>query len=308
MAAAKGRMTASSITPCGSSDARWVDVLTRLMVACVVAGLLSSTPQCVHGQTRRPESPKTPPLAPLRPPSEASIPDGPLGEAIRQGERILTHTPVYAKAYVGARVHCTSCHLDRGRQAWAAPWAGIWGLFPEYSSRSARVEDLEDRINDCFERSMNGKPLPRDGEEMRAVLAYISWLSRGVPTGMAVAGRGFLRIKPLREPDRTEGKEVYAAKCAACHRPDGQGVTSPNGEPVFPPLWGPHSFNIGAGMARLDTAAAFVKAKMPLGQGETLTDQEAYDVAAYFTREPRPDFAGKDRDWPKGNKPADARY
>src|SRR5207244_9841289 len=116
-------MTASSITPCGSSDARRVDVLTRLMVSCVVAGLLSSTPQCVHGQTRRPESPKTPPVAPLRPPSEASIPDGPLGEAIRQGERILTHTPVYAKAYVGARVHCTSCHLDRGRQAWAAPWA-----------------------------------------------------------------------------------------------------------------------------------------------------------------------------------------
>src|SRR5436309_16089465 len=114
-------MTASSITPCGSSDARWVDVLTRLMVACVVAGLLSLTPQCVHGQTRRPESPKTPPVAPLRPPSEPSIPDGPLGAAIRHGERILTHTAVYAEAYVGARVHCTSCHLDRGRLDAARP-------------------------------------------------------------------------------------------------------------------------------------------------------------------------------------------
>src|SRR5438309_12042972 len=100
-------MTASSITPCGSSDARRVDVLTRLMVACVVAGLLSSTPQCVHGQTRRPENPKPPPVATLRPPSEASIPDGPLGDAMRHGGRILTDLPVYAKAYVGARVNCT---------------------------------------------------------------------------------------------------------------------------------------------------------------------------------------------------------
>src|SRR5438876_3338541 len=106
-------MTASSITPCGSSDARRVDVLTRLMVACVVAGLLSSTPQCVHGQTRRPESPKTPPLAPPRPPSEASLPAGPLGEDIRHRQRIVSHTPVYANSYGGARVGCLNCHLDR---------------------------------------------------------------------------------------------------------------------------------------------------------------------------------------------------
>ncbi|MCC6134588.1 MAG: hypothetical protein IT491_04325 [Gammaproteobacteria bacterium] len=53
--------------------------------------------------------------------------------------------------------------------------------------------------------------------------------------------------------------------------------------------------------------AAFVKAKMPLGQGGTLTDQETFDVAAYFTTQPRPDFAGKEQDWPECGKPKDAR-
>ena len=236
------------------------------------------------------------------------VPDGPLGDAVRRGERIVTRTTVYARDYVGAGLNCTSCHLDGGRQPGAAPWVGLWGAFPAYSVRSASVETLEDRINACFERSMNGKPLPSDGDEMRGILAYIAWLSRGVPTGASVGGRGFPRIRPSREPDRAKGREIYLARCAACHRPDGEGVAGPDGAPIFPPLWGERSFNVGAGMARLDTAAAFVRAKMPLGQGGTLTDQEAYDVAAYFTREPRPDFAGKARDWPRGGKPADARY
>jgi len=277
------------------------------VVVCAVVGILAGGAHPVDGQTAKTPRPSTP-GAPLRPPGEQSIPEGPVGEAIRHGERILTQTVLYAKPYVGAGLNCTSCHLDKGRQAYAAPWVGLWGVFPEYSSRSAKMEFLEDRINDCFERSMNGKPVPRESEEMRAMLAYIRWLSSGVPTSVGVTGRGFLRIATRPAPDPVRGKAIYATRCAACHGAEGQGVSGANGEPVFPPLWGPRAFNIGAGMARLDTAAAFVKTKMPLGQGNTLSDQDAYDVAAYFTRQPRPDFAGKNQDWPKGGKPADARY
>ena len=237
-----------------------------------------------------------------------SIPEGPLGDAIRLGEQIVTRTTVHARTHVGARLNCTNCHLAGGRQADAAPWVGIWGLYPAYSARAAAVETLEDRINECFERSMNGTALPRDGAEMRGILAYIAWLSRGVPTGEPAPGRGFPRIRPAREPDATRGREIYLARCATCHRPDGQGTAGPDDAPVFPPLWGDRSFNIGAGMARIDTAAAFVRAKMPLGQGGTLSEQEAYDVAAYVIHQPRPDFAGKNLDWAKGGKPADARY
>jgi len=247
------------------------------------------------------------PTAPLGPPAD-SIPDGPLGDAIRLGQNVMRQTPVYARQYSGNALNCTSCHLDGGRTPYTAPLVGIWGVFPEYRSRNARVNILEDRINDCFERSMNGSRLPVDSDEMHGLLAYMQWLSKGVPTGQDGPGRGFQRIKSPRAADPERGKRVYADKCAACHGSDGQGLYGAQGEALFPPLWGPRSFNVGAGMARLSTAAAFVKIAMPLGQGGTLTDQEAFDVALYFTQQPRPDFAGKQNDWPRGGKPEDARY
>jgi thiosulfate dehydrogenase len=249
-------------------------------------------------------------LAPFAPPAESAMPGGPLGDSIRLGQKVLTQTQQHAKAYVGNGLNCTSCHLDGGRVQHAVPWVGLWAVFPEYRSRNAQVNALEERINDCFRRSLNGKPLPYDSPEMVGVLAYIWWLSQGVPTGMEVEGRGFQRIQlPAgQKPDPENGKAIYAAKCASCHGQDGQGITGPNGAYLFPAVWGPKSFNIGAGMARLNNAAAFVKANMPLGQGNTLTDQEAFDVAAYFTQQPRPDFAAKTQDWPKGGKPPDARY
>jgi len=81
-----------------------------------------------------------------------------------------------------------------------------------------------------------------------------------------------------------------------------------DGAYLFPALWGPTSFNIGAGMARLANAAAFTKSNMPLGSGNSLSDRDAIDIAAYVTRQTRPDFAAKTQDWPKGDKPPDARY
>ena len=241
-------------------------------------------------------------------PPEESIPEGPLGEAIRLGQKVLTQTSVYASQYAGNALNCTSCHLGRGRTPYASPLVGIWGVFPEYRSRNARVNIIEDRINDCFERSINGRKLPLDSAEMRGLLAFMQWLSKGVPTGQDGPGRGFQRITSPQPPDPERGKQIYSVKCAACHGQDGLGIYGAQGETLFPPVWGPRSFNIGAGMARVNTAAAFVKVNMPLGQGGTLTDQEAFDVAAYFTQQPRPDFADKDKDWPKGGKPEDARY
>ena len=190
----------------------------------------------------------------------------------------------------------------------AAPWVGIYSVFPEYRSRSGAVNSLQERINDCFIRSLNGKPLPPGSPEMQAVVAYMAWLSKGVPTGVDVEGRGFRRIQSDHVPDPARGKIVFAEKCATCHGAEGQGVQGADGAYAFPALWGERSFNLGAGMARLGNASAFVKWNMPLGQGGSLSDADALDVAAFFTRQPRPDYADKDKDWPKGGKPADARY
>lgn len=245
---------------------------------------------------------------PLKAPDRTTIPDGPRGDAIQRGLRLLEHTSDELPGHVGASMRCTSCHLDGGTTPDAGPWVGIAGVFPEYRERNGKMNTLEERVNDCFERSMNGSPLPVDGPEMGSILAAMTWMSEGVPVGVSVEGRGFKHLAEPLEPNVERGRDVYTTRCAACHGADGQGLHAPDGRVLFPPLWGERSFNVGAGMARLDTAAAFVRWKMPLGQGGTLTDQEATDVAAYFTTQPRPDFTRKGEDWPNGGKPRDARY
>lgn len=246
------------------------------------------------------------------PPDEAEVPDlaqippGPLGDAIRRGQTIVEHTYETLPDHTGAKLHCTSCHLKGGTVVGAGTWIGIAAAFPEYRSRSARVNTLADRINDCFERSLNGTPLDPGSDDMAAIEAYMSYLSTGQPHGTPYSGRGFPRITPPPTPDRERGRAVYTAKCLACHGADGQGLSP--GKYVYPPLWGDASFNIGAGMARLDTAAAFIHGNMPLNAGGTLTPQEAYDVADFVIHQPRPDFSGKLADWPRGDKPRDARY
>ena len=239
---------------------------------------------------------------------DAPLPDGPVGAAIAQGRRILSNAPKYAAAYSGNALTCTNCHLDGGRTPAAAPWVGIWGVFPEYRARSARVNTLADRVNDCFERSLNGKRLPGDAPEMIAILSYMQWLSREVPTAHSVAGRSFLRFESAQPASAERGAPLYGERCASCHGHNGAGRGSNGNADFVPPLWGPEAFNIGAGMARLNNAAAFIKANMPLGMGGTLDDQSAYDIAAYVIKQPRPDFARKHEDWPQGGKPPDARY
>jgi len=140
------------------------------------------------------------------------------------------------------------------------------------------------------------------------MLTYIQWLSTGVPVGSSVVGRGMGTIDTARKPNAARGKQVYTAKCASCHGDDGGGIANPAGGYVFPPVWGNASFNVGAGMARTYTSAAFIKHNMPLGQGDSLSDQDAVDVADYVAHQPRPAFAAGKADYPKGDKPGDARH
>jgi thiosulfate dehydrogenase len=247
--------------------------------------------------------PPKPVRVPLKAPHESTIPEGPVGEAIRLGQKVFTNTPLHAPKYSGNALSCSSCHLDAGKAPHAAPMVGLWASFPTYLPRAGRVGTMEDRINGCFLRSMNGKPLPTGSEEMRGLLAYVWWLSKDVPVGAEVVGRGNPPLQAPAPADPERGKAVYARACAACHGEDGLGSAD------VPPLWGPRSFNLGAGMARTSKAAAFVKANMSgLGGSDPLSAQDAYDVSAYFTHQPRPDFPDKVKDWPKGGKPADSRY
>ena len=241
-------------------------------------------------------------------PKVETLKPSPLTESILRGKDYLENTHKLLPQFVGAKMNCTNCHLNSGTTPDAGPWVGITTKFPQYRSRSATVDTLPDRVNDCFERSLNGKRLPLDSSQMTDIISYMTFLSSGYEVGREIQGTGMPKLKLAAPPNLANGAKVYEQKCALCHQVTGEGLYAQDGKTIYPALWGGKSFNIGAGMARLHTAAGFVKKNMPLGQGNTLTDQEAWDVAAYFTQKKRPDFAKKMKDWSKGDKPVDARY
>ncbi len=248
----------------------------------------------------RPATPPSP--APwLRAPDGTAVPAGDLGQSILRGRAILLHTKDSLPEYVGNSLRCASCHLDDGRRPFAIPYLGVYARFPQYRSRSASVQRLEDRINDCFQRSLAGKPLPWNNPAMRDMVAYMAFLSRGIAAPGEVEGQGVTLAKGTRG-DTLTGRVVYARDCARCHGVKGEGLS------VFPPLWGPRSFTIGAGMARLRTAAGFIAANMPYDRPGSLSEKEALDVAAYMLSHNRPDFLGKEKDWPRGDPPMDVAY
>jgi thiosulfate dehydrogenase len=241
--------------------------------------------------------------------SEADIPNDSLGASIRRGLALMLHTPDSMPDYAPGNITCGSCHLQGGRSPDAVPLIGSHVRFPKYLDRSGAVVALADRVNYCVTRSLAGNKLPVDSREMQDMLAYIAWLSRGVAVGEGEKAPGALGLPAMPSGlrgDRARGENVYLAKCAACHLPSGDGV--PTANPKIPALWGPRSFSIGASMARESKAASFIWHNMPLGLGKTLTHQEAHDVAAFITSQPRPDSPGKENDWPGGGAPFDVPY
>ncbi|MBZ7975273.1 c-type cytochrome [Campylobacter sp. RM12637] len=238
-------------------------------------------------------------------------------EAVILGNKILNETTYYigpkakdeSKRYAGNNLSCSSCHANGGTIPYESGFVGIYARFPQYLARGDVVATLENRINGCMERSMNGKPLPINSVEMKAIVTYMHYLSQGVPVGANVEGQGLTQVKLLnRAADPKKGKVIYEEKCSACHGEDGAGMLNDEqkgGYYVYPALWGDDSYNTGAGMYRLIKAASYIKGNMPKGDA-TLSDEEAFDVAAYINSKPRPIKANREADFPdRRTKPLD---
>lgn len=236
-----------------------------------------------------------------RPPVLAALSNDSLSNAVRRGHALVTATADSLPRFVGGNLRCTSCHLDEGRRGTAAPLTGVFARYPKYIDRSGAVVSMEDRVNYCMTRSLAGTKLPNDSREMQDIIAYLAYMSRGVPIGAHLPVEG-MPAMPRGDGDTSRGAEVYRASCARCHGADGAGMAK------VPALWGPLSFSIGASMARQERAASFIRHNMPFDKPGTLSDREAYDVAAYITSKPRPDLPEKARDWPFGKAPADVPY
>jgi cytochrome c len=214
---------------------------------------------------------------------------------IKRGYELTTQTYELLPKYVPkAKLHCASCHLNAGGNMSAAWWVN---LIQEYPT----LPDLQNRINGCFERSLNGKPLctpagnPTTGNpppcdknaDMKAFTTYMDWLTEQW-NNPGTSVHGFPWIPPRMTGSPVKGKAIFQQKCAVCHGLDGQGRYE-NNTYYRPALWGPHSFNKSAGMfSSPGMLAEFLRWNMPLGAGGLLTDQEAWDVQAYVDGQPRP--------------------
>ena len=252
--------------------------------------------QSNNNKTRAPiknegDTKKSVPL-PFVPPAESTIPKNEFGEMVLLGKNIFVNTQQYAKVFVVNGLNCANCHLDNGRKADSAPLWAAYVLYPAYRKKTGQVDTIQSRIQGCFRYSMDGKPPALDSKEMTALVTYHYWLASGAPTGVKLPGQGFVKVPMPQKPDLSRGAEVYINNCALCHGENGQGTlaqgTGGNGKYAFPPLWGKDSFNWGAGMHRVDTAAGFIKANMPYGRGGSLSDQEAWDVALFMNSHERP--------------------
>ena len=257
-----------------------------------------------------------------RPPDMAEVGDDPFAKLVKYGHALFTDTaneigpavPDASKRFSGNNLTCQNCHLQAGTQPYAMPMVGVWGQFPQYRGREGAVDTVEERINGCMERSMNGRGLSLESVEMKAFSSYMRWLSTGIPDGAKLLGAGTLQIKePDRAADVGRGAETYANLCAACHGPQGAGQRARNGFGYqFPPLWGSDSYNNGAGMSRLLTAAGYALHNMPFGtrfDSPLLTDDQAYDVAGFVVSQNRPRKTDLEKDYPiRLQKPIDSPY
>jgi len=238
-----------------------------------------------------------------------------LQSQIEYGRELIVNTSRYlgpngSVAQISNGMNCQNCHLDAGTRVYGNNYGSVYATYPRFRARSGTMENIYKRVNDCFERSLNGKPLDTLGVEMQAIKAYLMFLGKNVVKGTTVKGSGLKGLPFLdRAADPEKGAYVYITKCASCHQQDGQGVLAQDrASYVYPPLWGNASYNDAAGLYRISNFAKYVKYNMPLGathENPQLSDEEAWDVAAYVNSRPRP-HKNVPQDWPDiKKKPVD---
>lgn len=254
-------------------------------------------------------------IANWRAPDTSLLPLDEKGMLIRYGRELVVHTSAYLGphgtiAAITNGMNCQNCHLDAGTRIWGNNYSAVFSTYPRFRERSGTIENIYKRINDCIERSLNGNRIDTSSKEMQAIASYISWVGGEVEKNVKPQGAGIRNLAYLdRAADTVAGRKIYIATCQRCHGKDGQGQWDEaiNGY-TYPPLWGEHSYNTGAGIFRLSRLAGYVKDNMPWGatyQTPELSDGEAWDVSAFVNSQQRPSKKFQS-DWPDiATKPID---
>ncbi|MBC9913817.1 c-type cytochrome [Chitinophaga varians] len=240
-------------------------------------------------------------------PDTTTIPHTSAGDMVRYGRSLIAHTAQYlgpqgSVAKISNGMNCQNCHLDAGTKPWGNNYGSTASTYPKFRARSGTVESIAKKVNDCFVRSLNGAALDSNSRELQAIIAYIRWLGKDLPKGYKTPGSGIRDLPYLPvAADTGKGSIVFLQQCQRCHGANGNGLRLAGAsEYQYPPLWGTGSYNTGAGLYRLSRFAGYVKYNMPLGtdyQHPILSDEDAWNVAAYVNSQPRPVKAFP-ADWP----------
>ena len=257
----------------------------------------------------------------MEPIAENSLEIDSLTKKIQYGKELILHTSKYfgpngSISPTSNGMNCNNCHLDAGTRDFGNNYKAVFANYPKFRERSGKLETLEKRINDCFQRSLNGNILPAKSPELDAMSAYINSVGKDVPKNSTPIGSGITKLKFLDIAANPEkGKVVYEKNCLQCHGNNGEGKISAvkgSSRYIYPPLWGDNSYNISAGLNRIQKLSGFIYDNMPnklaTHEKPLLTEEEAWNVAAYIISQPRPKKIFKE-DWPKiETKPIDYAF
>lgn len=289
--------------------AHWFPILLFIVIIIVVAG------ECIAGHQKRQEEGRAIAMYIASEPvdtvwrgySKNQIPvwtDS--GKLILYGHELISNTSYYlgpkgVVAHITNGMNCQNCHLAGGTLPYGNNFGKVYATYPQFRARNNGMQSIYDRVNDCLERSLNGRKMDSTTQEMKAIYAYMKWLDDEVPKGTIRGGTSIMKLSYLeRAADPVKGRQVYMANCQRCHGQNGDGQLNMEKTGYsYPPLWGNHSYNDGAGLYRLSNFAGFVKNNMPFGidyHNPALTNEEAWDVAAFVNSQPRP-HKDQSADW-----------
>lgn len=296
----------------------WVKIAVSttwlILLLCGLIVLVINNPMIFHSLSQPAPLASAPQTKPSgwAPPDSTAIPGNDEGRRIRYGKNLVSHTasflgPEGSVMQTTNGMNCQNCHLESGTKLFGNNYAGVASTYPKFRARSGSIETIEKRVNDCIQRSLNGKPLSSDSEEMKSFIAYIQWVGSQVPKDSIPKGTGIATPKLMSRPaDPEKGLIVFQQNCTRCHGTNGEGMRIVGSkEWLYPPLAGPDSYNKGAGLFRLSRFAGYVKFNMPndlaTADKPYLTDEQCWDVAAYVNSLPRPGF-DISADWPDISK------
>ncbi|MEO9020644.1 MAG: c-type cytochrome [Ginsengibacter sp.] len=222
------------------------------------------------------------------------IPNDQFGEAIKYGRELVLNTAYFIGPdgikgrYAGNKLNCSNCHQDAGAKLYSFNLIPSFANYPQYRARENKVLTIAERINNCIERPLNGKPLPLDSKEMVAMISYLKWLNSFGPKSNTFKGAKDLKIEmPAFAASPVRGEVLYKVECLRCHGVNGEGLLQLDSVAyLYPPLWGKNSYQSGSSMHRIIMQAQWIKGNMPYDKATAakpyLSDEQALDIAAFI--------------------------